>query len=44
MARIRLLSTELLPEALELYRKTGYAIVSSHIEDDHTDYWLEKAL
>ena len=43
-ARIRLLSTELLPEALELYRKHGYAIVSSHIEDGHRDYWLEKAL
>jgi GNAT superfamily N-acetyltransferase len=43
-ARIRLLSTELLPEALELYRRHGYAIVSSHIEDGHRDYWLEKAL
>jgi GNAT superfamily N-acetyltransferase len=43
-ARIRLLSTELLPEALELYRKNGYTIVSSHIEDDHRDYWLEKPL
>jgi GNAT superfamily N-acetyltransferase len=43
-ARIRLLSTELLPEALELYRKNGYTIVSSHMEDDHRDYWLEKPL
>jgi GNAT superfamily N-acetyltransferase len=43
-ARIRLLSTELLPEALELYRKNGYTIVSTHIEDDHRDYWLEKPL
>jgi GNAT superfamily N-acetyltransferase len=42
--RIRLLTTELLPEALELYRKSGYTVVSSHIEDDHTDYWLEKRL
>jgi GNAT superfamily N-acetyltransferase len=42
--KIRLLSTELLPEALELYRTSGYAIVSSHVEDDHTDYWLEKPL
>jgi len=42
--RIRLLTTELLPEAIELYRKTGYAIVSSHIEDGHTDYWMEKSL
>jgi GNAT superfamily N-acetyltransferase len=42
--KIRLLTTELLPEALELYRSAGYAIVSSHREDDHTDYWLEKAL
>jgi GNAT superfamily N-acetyltransferase len=43
-ARIRLLSTELLPEALELYRKNGYTIVSTHTEDDHRDYWLEKPL
>jgi len=43
-SRIRLLTTELLPEAIELYRKTGYAIVSSHIEDGHTDYWMEKSL
>jgi GNAT superfamily N-acetyltransferase len=43
-ARIRLLTTELLPEALELYRTAGYAIVSSHREDNHTDYWLEKRL
>ena len=42
--RIRLLTTELLPEAIELYRKTGYAIVSSHVEDGHTDYWMEKVL
>jgi GNAT superfamily N-acetyltransferase len=42
--RIRLLTTELLPEALELYRSSGYTIVSSHVEDDHTDHWLEKAL
>ena len=43
-ARIRLLSTELLPEAVELYRRNGYRVVSSHIEDDHRDYWLEKPL
>jgi GNAT superfamily N-acetyltransferase len=42
--RIRLLTTELLPEALELYRKAGYTVASSHIEDGHTDYWLEKPL
>jgi GNAT superfamily N-acetyltransferase len=42
--KIRLLTTELLPEALELYRTAGYAIVSSHREDNHLDYWLEKAL
>jgi GNAT superfamily N-acetyltransferase len=42
--RIRLLTTELLPEAMELYRKSGYTIVSSHVEDNHRDYWLEKAL
>jgi GNAT superfamily N-acetyltransferase len=42
--RIRLLTTELLPEAIELYRRTGYAIVSSHVEDGHRDYWMEKPL
>jgi GNAT superfamily N-acetyltransferase len=42
--RIRLLTTELLPEAIALYESSGYTIVSSHIEDDHTDYWLEKDL
>ena len=42
--RIRLLTTELLPEAIELYRRTGYAIVSSHVEDGHQDYWMEKPL
>jgi GNAT superfamily N-acetyltransferase len=43
-ARIRLLTTELLPEALDLYRSTGYTVVSSQMEDGHTDYWMEKAL
>jgi GNAT superfamily N-acetyltransferase len=42
--RVRLLTTELLPEALELYRTAGYAVVSSHREDDRTDYWMEKSL
>ena len=42
--RIRLLTTELLPEAIALYESCGYTIVSSHIEDGHTDYWLEKDL
>jgi GNAT superfamily N-acetyltransferase len=42
--RIRLLTTELLPEAIALYESSGYTIVSSHVEDGHTDYWLEKDL
>jgi GNAT superfamily N-acetyltransferase len=42
--RIRLLTTELLPEAVALYRSTGYHELSRHVEDGHTDYWLEKAL
>ena len=42
--RVRLLTTELLPEAIALYKSTGYTIVSSHVEDGHTDYWLEKDL
>ena len=24
--------------------QTGYAIVSSHVEGGHQDYWMEKAL
>jgi GNAT superfamily N-acetyltransferase len=43
-SRIRLLTTELLPEALELYRSSGYTVVSSHREENHLDYWMEKAL
>ena len=43
-SRIRLLTTELLPEAIALYESSGYTIISSHIEDGHTDYWLEKDL
>jgi len=42
--RIRLLTTELLPEAIALYRSSGYHEISSHVEDGHTDYWLEKQL
>ncbi|HEX5617968.1 MAG TPA: GNAT family N-acetyltransferase [Solirubrobacteraceae bacterium] len=42
--KIRLLTTELLPEAIALYESSGYTIVSSHIEDGHRDYWLEKDL
>ncbi|HEX5617282.1 MAG TPA: GNAT family N-acetyltransferase, partial [Solirubrobacteraceae bacterium] len=42
--RIRLLTTELLPEAIALYESSGYTIVSSHVEDGHRDYWLEKDL
>jgi GNAT superfamily N-acetyltransferase len=43
-SRIRLLTTELLPEALELYRRSGYTVLSSHMEDGHRDFWLEKPL
>ena len=43
-AKIRLLTTELLPEAIALYKSSGYTIVSSHREENHTDYWLEKGL
>lgn len=42
--RVRLLTTELLPEAIALYESSGYTILSSHVEDGHTDYWLEKDL
>jgi GNAT superfamily N-acetyltransferase len=43
--RVRLLSTDVLSEALELYRSAGYSIASTRERaDGRRDYWLEKEL
>jgi GNAT superfamily N-acetyltransferase len=42
--RIRLLTTEVLVEALALYSSAGYAVVSTFRIEGRTDYWLEKPL
>jgi GNAT superfamily N-acetyltransferase len=42
--RVRLLTTDVLVEALELYRSAGYALASQRERDGRHDYWLEKEL
>ena len=42
--RLRLLTTEVLVEARELYASAGYVEASRFRIDDRTDYWLEKNL
>jgi GAF domain-containing protein/GNAT superfamily N-acetyltransferase len=42
--RVRLLSTEVLSEALALYESAGYAVVESHEVDGRRDVWLERRL
>jgi GNAT superfamily N-acetyltransferase len=43
--RVRLLTTGVLTEALELYRSAGYTVAStSRHEDGRCDIWLEKEL
>jgi GNAT superfamily N-acetyltransferase len=42
--RIRLLTTEALAEALELYRSAGYEVASAWDEDGRRDSWLEREL
>jgi ribosomal protein S18 acetylase RimI-like enzyme len=44
LRRVRLLTTEALTEARELYRDAGYQVVSTPREGDRQDYWLEKRL
>jgi len=44
MRRVRLLTTEVLTEARELYRDAGYEVVATPREGDRQDYWLEKRL
>jgi GAF domain-containing protein/ribosomal protein S18 acetylase RimI-like enzyme len=42
--RVRLLSTEVLTEALALYESAGYAIVEAREVDGRRDLWLERDL
>jgi GNAT superfamily N-acetyltransferase len=43
--RVRLLTTEVLSEALELYRSAGYDVASTYRhEDGRRDFWLQKEL
>jgi GNAT superfamily N-acetyltransferase len=42
--RIRLLTTEALVEARELYASAGYAVTTQFPIEDRTDFWLEKTL
>jgi GNAT superfamily N-acetyltransferase len=42
--RVRLLATDLLPEAVAMYQATGYTIVARPTEDERHDYVMEKVL
>ena len=42
--RIRLYTTGVLGEAIEMYRGMGYRVASVHAVDGRTDYWMEKRL
>jgi GAF domain-containing protein/GNAT superfamily N-acetyltransferase len=42
--RVRLLTTEVLHEALALYESAGYAEIESHEVDGRRDMWLERSL
>jgi GNAT superfamily N-acetyltransferase len=44
LRRIRLLTTEVLAEAIELYRSVGYEVASEFEVDGRRDYWLERSL
>jgi GNAT superfamily N-acetyltransferase len=44
MRRVRLITTEVLTEARELYAAAGYRVVAAPREGARQDYWMEKAL
>ena len=44
LTRVRLLTTEVLTEARELYAASGYQVVGEPREGDRQDYWMEKRL
>jgi GNAT superfamily N-acetyltransferase len=44
LRQIRLLTTEVLAEAIELYRSVGYEVASEFDLDGRRDFWLERSL
>jgi GNAT superfamily N-acetyltransferase len=42
--RVRLYTTDVLSEALALYRAAGYRLVSTHEVGGRRDHWLEKEI
>jgi GNAT superfamily N-acetyltransferase len=44
LRRIRLLTTEVLAEAIELYRSVGYEVASEFELDGRRDFWLERRI
>jgi len=42
--RVRLYTTDVLVEAIALYREAGYAVASTHAVQGRTDHWMEKHL
>jgi GNAT superfamily N-acetyltransferase len=44
LRRVRLLTTEVLTEARELYAASGYRVVEAPREGERQDYWMEKRL
>jgi GNAT superfamily N-acetyltransferase len=44
MTRLRLITTEVLTEARELYASAGYRVVETVREGARRDYWMEKRL
>jgi GNAT superfamily N-acetyltransferase len=42
--RVRLITTEVLSEARDLYERAGYAVVETPREGARQDYWMEKRL
>lgn len=42
--RVLLLTTEILTEARALYAAAGYRVLSTPLEGDRQDYWLQKEL
>ena len=44
LRRVRLLTTEALTEARELYAAAGYRVIETPREGDRQDFWMEKLL
>ena len=44
LRHVRLLTTEVLTEARELYAASGYRVVETPRKGERQDYWMEKRL